>query len=617
MLNSKTKNILSIGISTGGSAELKFAKICKEAKVIATTIDENGLEFTKMQLEKHEEGRRVDAKIEDISKKMPYEDDVFDFVYARLVLHYLTKQELVVAFNEIFRVLKPGGIFFVVARSRSEWELQKPEFIISYDEATNITTYYEQWKKDVIRKRQFFSESELKEICENFGFKIKRVKSYKEYLYTDYERTKKSSKPNHLIEVVATKVERWNMKKVKILWSGITGRTGQRALKATHNCTFAEIVAGICRNNEGYYNYNELKNIKEDFDVIVDFSHKDSFDKVLQYALKTKKPIVIGTAGLSDEQVLAIEKASSVIPVFKGGNFRFEVKTFIDGVVNFAKTATDDLILIETHYKTKKIPSETAKLIAKRILNETGKTLKIESRLEYDELVNDYKIGNFHCRVDFEGLANDVIKIASMMVNIKPEGVWNLDRLMDISKVDKLADKEELLKVLDDDGNETGSFEKRSVVHETELFHNEIALWVIDAENKSVLLQRRSPNKKLNPNKLALCAGHVVGDETIDEALQKEAKEEIGIDISNYDVKKLVTIKRVEPKNHNFAHHYYIVARIPVESIKIQEEELTEVLYMDYEKLKKMVQSNDDEVVFKWNDAYKQVFAKLDEIILQ
>ena len=178
-----------------------------------------------------------------------------------------------------------------------------------------------------------------------------------------------------------------------------------------------------------------------------------------------------------------------------------------------------------------------------------------------------------------------------------------------------VADKDnELLQVLDENGNPTGRFEKREIVHDNKLFHNEVALWIIDRENKKVLLQRRSPNKKQKPNKLALCAGHVVDNETIDEALEKEANEELGLNIKNYKVDKLITIKRTEPRNHCFIHHYYIGKAIPIENITIQKEELSEVLYMDYEHLKQLVKQNSDEVVFKW-EFYEPVFNKLDEII--
>ncbi len=207
LLNPDMENILSIGISTGGSAEINMARNCPKAKIIATTIDEKGLKFSIEKMSSYTEFTQIEAKIEDVSKPMLYSDNTFDYVYARLVLHYLNKQQLNDALNEIYRVLKPNGTLFIVARNNKEWELTKPEFIISYDEETNITTYYEQWKKEIVRKRQFLSEKQLEDILLQHKFKIKSVKSYKERLFTDYERTKKyqSKKPNYLTEVVAVK----------------------------------------------------------------------------------------------------------------------------------------------------------------------------------------------------------------------------------------------------------------------------------------------------------------------------------------------------------------------------------------------------------------------------
>lgn len=125
---------------------------------------------------------------------------------------------------------------------------------------------------------------------------------------------------------------------------------------------------------------------------------------------------------------------------FRGGNFRFDVKKFIDEVVEYAKKCSDDSIeLVETHYKTKKIPSETAKVIAKRVLDETGKQVEIKSFLEYDELINDWKVANLHCRViGFKELAEDILKIAVMMKDKKPNGIYDLDRLFREKKLQLL-----------------------------------------------------------------------------------------------------------------------------------------------------------------------------------
>ena len=206
LLDENITDILSVGISTGGSAEINMAKKCPQSHIIATTIDEKGLDFTNKQLKNFEEAKQITTKIEDVSKKMPYKNNTFDVVYARLVLHYLTKQQLEASLKEVYRVLKPSGLFFVVVRNNKEWEISDPKYIVSYDEKTNMTAHYEQQSfKNKIMARQFLSEEQLKEVLQKYNFKIKTCKSYKERLYRDYERTIKSKKPNSLTEVVAVK----------------------------------------------------------------------------------------------------------------------------------------------------------------------------------------------------------------------------------------------------------------------------------------------------------------------------------------------------------------------------------------------------------------------------
>ena len=203
LLDGSFENILSVGISTGGSAEIMMAKMCPNAKIIATTIDEKGLEFSNTQILKYGLAQQIETKIEDVSKKTNYEDNKFDFIYARLVLHYLDKYQLDDALSEIYRILKPNGKFFVVARSKDEWELKIPGAIIDYDPDTNLTTYRNQ--TNTIDKRQFLSKEEFCVQLEKYNFKILRCKAYKEYLYTDYQRTNKSKKANSIIEFVVNK----------------------------------------------------------------------------------------------------------------------------------------------------------------------------------------------------------------------------------------------------------------------------------------------------------------------------------------------------------------------------------------------------------------------------
>lgn len=178
-----------------------------------------------------------------------------------------------------------------------------------------------------------------------------------------------------------------------------------------------------------------------------------------------------------------------------------------------------------------------------------------------------------------------------------------------------VADKDEILWVLDEKGNKIRK-EWRKTVHEQELRHNEITLWVIDKANKKILVQRRSPIKRLNPNKLGLCAGHVVEDESITTALGKEAREELGLDLTKYKVFPLTTIKRDEKNNHCFSHQFYIFENKPAHFYTIQDSELSEVFYMDYEQFKNLIVTESDEVSYKASTGqWDKAFAKLDKVM--
>lgn len=117
LIENKDKNILSIGISTAGSAEIEMARRNSNSHIIATTIDNKGLEFTKRIIIQEGLEDRIELKIEDISKKLPYNDNYFDFVYARLVLHYLDNKQLEKSLSEIYRVMKFDSRYSVMSNN--------------------------------------------------------------------------------------------------------------------------------------------------------------------------------------------------------------------------------------------------------------------------------------------------------------------------------------------------------------------------------------------------------------------------------------------------------------------------------------------------------------------
>ena len=203
LIENKDKNILSIGISTAGSAEIEMARKNSNSHIIATTIDNKGLEFTKRII--IQEG----LEVEDISKKLPYNDNYFDFVYARLVLHYLDNKQLEKSLSEIYRVMKCDSKFFIAVRSIEEWEAKLEGS--TFNEETGITKYpdIKTLGTDNVRyiERRLHSKDSIKQFLLKAGFKIDYIKEYEEYLYRDYERIVVNPKPNKIIEVCASKIK--------------------------------------------------------------------------------------------------------------------------------------------------------------------------------------------------------------------------------------------------------------------------------------------------------------------------------------------------------------------------------------------------------------------------
>lgn len=198
-LTDADKRIYSVGISTGGIAEMRMARADPDRRIIATTIDAGGAAFARVEIEKAGLSNQIEVKIEDVAHALPYPDGYFDFIYARLVLHYLPKIELVRALQELFRVLRSEGRLFVVVRSIECPEAK--EGVFDFD--TGMTTYHGADGRSF--SRYFHSEKSLQDHLASSGFNINSVKSYQEHLCTDFQRTQLASQVDVLIEVLASK----------------------------------------------------------------------------------------------------------------------------------------------------------------------------------------------------------------------------------------------------------------------------------------------------------------------------------------------------------------------------------------------------------------------------
>ncbi len=141
---------------------------------------------------------------------------------------------------------------------------------------------------------------------------------------------------------------------------------------------------------------------------------------------------------------------------------------------------------------------------------------------------------------------------------------------------------DELLDVLDTDGNFTGETVMKSVAHKKGLFHPTIQVWFY-TPNQKILIQQRAKNKDTHPLLWDVSvAGHVGASENIELSAVREVEEEIGLIISKGDLQKIGVFKSAHKHSENlidceFNHTYLCELKVPIENLQKQESEVEDL----------------------------------------
>lgn len=168
-----------------------------------------------------------------------------------------------------------------------------------------------------------------------------------------------------------------------ILLVGALGKMGEQVAARCAGCAELEIAAGIdikSSDNASFPVFSSFSAIPEDvnkkIDVIVDFSNPAVFDSMLDYIINTKKPAVVCTTGLSDEQVIKLKSVAYETPVFFSANMSLGVNLLCELAAKAAKAlqGSFDIEVLEMHHNLKvDAPSGTALMLAntmKEVLDE-------------------------------------------------------------------------------------------------------------------------------------------------------------------------------------------------------------------------------------------------------
>lgn len=112
--------------------------------------------------------------------------------------------------------------------------------------------------------------------------------------------------------------------------------------------------------------------------VAIDFTLPAVTEANLRACVEHGTALVIGTTGLEERQLRAIEKAAHEIPVVYGRNMSVGVNVFIELVARAARALGDgyDIEIAETHHRHKvDAPSGTALALGERIAAAQGRKL--------------------------------------------------------------------------------------------------------------------------------------------------------------------------------------------------------------------------------------------------
>lgn len=161
----------------------------------------------------------------------------------------------------------------------------------------------------------------------------------------------------------------------------------------------------------------------------------------------------------------------------------------------------------------------------------------------------------------------------------------------------------EYLDILNKNGEKTGEIKDRKEVHNKGFWHRGFHVWVINW-NHEILLQRRSSNKDIYPNKLyASVAGHPISNEDELKGIEREFAEEIGIEINREKLEYLFTFSQEVIENDgkfidNMFYDVYLLEQdINLNDLILQEDEVSEVKYLDFKVFEKMIENKDRDIV--------------------
>ena len=141
----------------------------------------------------------------------------------------------------------------------------------------------------------------------------------------------------------------------------------------------------------------------------------------------------------------------------------------------------------------------------------------------------------------------------------------------------------ELWDLVDKNGNKIGKIIERSQIHPEGTYHVGVDVWIINSKN-NILIQKRSSNKRCEPNVWAMTGGSSLFGETTEETIVREAKEELGINL----IQDRLQLVKKYPTGRVFVYEYLIRQDIDINDIVMKEDEVSAVKWATYDEIEEI-----------------------------
>lgn len=156
--------------------------------------------------------------------------------------------------------------------------------------------------------------------------------------------------------------------KLRIAMHGAAGRMGQAIARAIAESPDLVLAAGIDRTADGAVT-SDVGAIAA-ADVVIDFSHRDATRGIAEACARAGKPLVVGTTGLPDDAIAALDALGKTQRVVLAPNTSVGVTVLFHLAKEAARLLGDefDAEIIEVHHGRKiDAPSGTALRLAEAV----------------------------------------------------------------------------------------------------------------------------------------------------------------------------------------------------------------------------------------------------------